>query len=802
MALGEISVQVVPDLSKFLDKLSADLKRATNQIDRSTEKVAENVEESFRETGRVVDRTFDEMRKDVDRSLDGVSRSAEDNADKLERSFKDAANDSEAALGGIGNGLGGVVAKLGAALAAFGLGSFLKDATLDAEAANKAFATTVQLIEATGGKAGVTADQIEALSKNLLFKIGIDDTDVVRASNVLLTFTGVTGDIFDETIARAADLQTVFGTDLSGAAMQLGKALNDPVRGINALRRSGVSFTKEQTEQIKTMVAQGKTAEAQRLILDELARQFGGTAEASASSTKRIGAFFDELKESVGAGLLPAIEAIAPSIVVLLQTLQGPMQQFGEMFGEFLGPVLDVFAAVLPDAVRIFGTILEAVGATLSALAPVIEPLVAILADVAEAFGRAFVDLLTMAQPLIEFFVEAIGQAADTVLPILFGIFEDLAPIIGEVLGILGRLAQRVFPVLLKIVEKVAPVIGEILLQALDALVPVFEVIADQIVYLLPVFETLGDLLVTSFRTLAPILPTIAQAFIRIVQALVPLIPQLIKIVQALLPPLLELVVALAPLIADGLALAVEGLSVALAKVLEVIMPVITFIGDLIGKVAEGISKFETIGELLSGIWEGIKTAVKGVADFVGQQIDNIVGFVTGLPGRMLAAVLALVKAGASLGKAFIDAFLYALKAVGGFFADIGKAIANALIDAINWATQKINDFIPNKIGFGPVSINLPDDPIPPIPRLMAEGGIINSPTFAMIGEAGPEMVLPLSRPARARDLLMESGLSAVGQSNTASPTVQIQEANFYDGTDATLVAQKVYTAMSLANAA
>jgi SLT domain-containing protein len=75
---------------------------------------------------------------------------------------------------------------------------------------------------------------------------------------------------------------------------------------------------------------------------------------------------------------------------------------------------------------------------------------------------------------------------------------------------------------------------------------------------------------------------------------------------------------------------------------------------------------------------------------------------------------------------------------------------------------------------------------------MMANGGYVDSPTLAMIGEAGPELVVPLNRPSRAEALLQGAGLNGGG-----SPAVMIQSANFYDGTDADLVAQKTMLALS-----
>jgi hypothetical protein len=78
------------------------------------------------------------------------------------------------------------------------------------------------------------------------------------------------------------------GTDLKGSAVQLGKALNDPIAGVGALSRVGVTFTETQKDMIKTMVEAGNVAGAQTLILDELGKEFGGSAKALADPVTQL----------------------------------------------------------------------------------------------------------------------------------------------------------------------------------------------------------------------------------------------------------------------------------------------------------------------------------------------------------------------------------------------------------------------------------------------------------------------------------------------------------------------------------
>jgi hypothetical protein len=95
------------------------------------------------------------------------------------------------------------------------------------------------------------------------------------------------------------------------------------------------------------------------------------------------------------------------------------------------------------------------------------------------------------------------------------------------------------------------------------------------------------------------------------------------------------------------------------------------------------------------------------------------------------------------LAKSLVSAVIGAFSDLGKAGLEIGKAFANGIITVINKEViGRINDLLEFKIAG--IKINPPD--IPGIPRLAA-GGIVTAPTLAMIGERGPEAVIPLSGP-------------------------------------------------------
>ena len=90
----------------------------------------------------------------------------------------------------------------------------------------------------------------------------------------------------------------------------LGKALNDPIKGITALSRAGVTFTQGQKDQIKTLVESGNLLGAQKIIMGELEAQVGGTAEATATAGDKMAATWANFQENLGTAVLPILDGL------------------------------------------------------------------------------------------------------------------------------------------------------------------------------------------------------------------------------------------------------------------------------------------------------------------------------------------------------------------------------------------------------------------------------------------------------------------------------------------------------------
>lgn len=229
--------------------------------------------------------------------------------------------------------------------------SFMKDSVAAFQTQEKAIAQVNAGLKSTGYNVGFTSEQLQQMASDLQKSTLFGDEQIMKdATAQLLTFTNITGEQFERTQKAALDLATRLDGDLKGASIQLGKALNDPIANLSALSRSGIQFSASQKEMIKTMVESGRLSEAQTLILDELNKQYGGSAEAAAKADgglTQLSNAIGDAKEKFGKLI---VEALRPTIQSLKTFFENLSEDDIRRFVSTLGTIL----SVLKSVVRIF----------------------------------------------------------------------------------------------------------------------------------------------------------------------------------------------------------------------------------------------------------------------------------------------------------------------------------------------------------------------------------------------------------------------------------------------------------------
>lgn len=300
--------------------------------------------------------------------------------------FSDGLRDSEGQLNRFGatmEKIAGKLAGVGQSLALYVTTPLIAIGTAAYQAAGesaKATAAVEAALKSMGQGAGYSLEQLQDLAAGLQSVSTFDDDDIMsKVTANLLTFGNVTGEVFARAQQSALDLSARLGTDLQGSAIMLGKALNDPVKGINALTRVGVSFTQQQKDQIKEMVTAGKLFEAQKLLLSELEKQYSGQAVALAGTDPGKVA---QAWNAVG----DAMEAVGAVIAPIVSEIAGYIKGLAEAFSN-LNPETQRFVVIGGGIAAAIGPALIGLGVMVSSIAQLIPLVTTLGAVMSTAFG-------------------------------------------------------------------------------------------------------------------------------------------------------------------------------------------------------------------------------------------------------------------------------------------------------------------------------------------------------------------------------------------------------------------------------
>ena len=263
---------------------------------------------------------------------------------------------------GIGTGLKGVAGLIAGTFVIKKVTDFFADSMDAVKNWGTLNAQTGAVVKSTGGAAGIAAAQVHELANSIEGTTATEAESVQAGANMLLTFknirneVGNDNDIFNQSTKALVDMSVAMGQDPKTAAIQLGKALNDPVAGISALSRVGIQFTDDQKDLIKTLVESGETMGAQKIILAELNSQFGGSGAAKAATYEGqlflLQAAFDGLGEILVGALVPALMGMF-GVITPIFTWLGENQPVLFILAAVLGIVL--VAAIVAVTMAIWG---------------------------------------------------------------------------------------------------------------------------------------------------------------------------------------------------------------------------------------------------------------------------------------------------------------------------------------------------------------------------------------------------------------------------------------------------------------
>jgi hypothetical protein len=506
---------------------------------------------------------------------------------------------------------------------------------------------------------------------------------------MLATFTNITNglgpqnQIFDQATQTMLDLSVATGTDAKGAAVQLGKALNDPVKGISALTRVGVTFTQQQKDQIAALVKSGDTMGAQKIILAELNKEFGGSAKAAGDALTpldRLKIKFDDLQEVIGGKIVGAMNAVAKFIGPIVQQIGVLASAFknafttGDTFGMKWADGWEARFIIIGKAFRDFVDNVkmgfDAFKAAFSGEGVTSDGWVGALERIG-VVARQFVDFVK-----------------DNWQPILIGLAVTIGLVVAPVLTVAAAavyLYER-FQIVHDVVDAVVQFFATVVIPAMQA-------------FAAGVTQRFGEV-VAYVQT---IWPQISEAVGHVMVVIQDVVQAALSVIQAVWHAVGDDLFHYAQAIWGFIQATVENAINAVRAVIQIVLALIN--GDW-GKAWDGLV------QLLGAVWDEIKAAVQAGIDGVKAILGGIASILSGIAGQALDWAKAI-------GGAIVDGIVAGLKAVGHRIADA------------------IGSLIPHSIGIpGVGSISLPH---------FAQGGIMPGPLGApgLAVLHGGERVIP-----------------------------------------------------------
>jgi len=197
------------------------------------------------------------------------------------------------------------------------------------------------VIKSTGWAAWLTANEVKKMASSLQSVTTIWDETILAWQNMLLTFTQIWKDVFPQATETLLDMATTMNNwvtpsaeQLSAQAIQLWKALNDPIVWVTALSRVWVKFTEDQKWMIKTLTESWDIMGAQKIILKELSVEFGWAAKAQAETfewqMKQLTNTLWDVQEEIWKGLIPIFQDLLKEYKPVILEFANSIQKWFE----------------------------------------------------------------------------------------------------------------------------------------------------------------------------------------------------------------------------------------------------------------------------------------------------------------------------------------------------------------------------------------------------------------------------------------------------------------------------------------
>ena len=501
-------------------------------------------------------------------------------------------------------------------------------------------------------------------------------------------------------------------------------------------------------------IANGLGRQKERIIR-ALVAEFENTGNMFASAGNIAQAFADGFYDVItSTGAIRIGSSIVSSILAIRSSIVEISYKFG---GDLMQGIERIVTDNMPGIAEIFSN-------TLSDIAPIFESAEQAINDMSDSISRVYD---TYYRPTIELVSKSISNIIGSFVK---GWNEHIQPIIKKIgQGFSDTIGKHISPMIQKILD-MASSFYEFFQVVVQYVSPIISFIVEQLTRVLaPTLEYIGEVFRVLFNTAADILGGVADFLKGVFDIITGILTgdmskifdgftetgdAIMSILSTILTGLLDLTVAVLKVIWDTVVAIFQGIWDGIVAIFTplgewfserwndittALANVAKWFGDMFQKAWDGLTGiFANIGTWFGERWNDVTTALANVATWFGsifktafEAVKNAFSTI----GSFFSGVWTTVK------NIFVNAGQMVGSAVGGAFKSAVNAVLGTIENVVNGFVGMINGVIGmiNKIP----GVSLGSIGYVSLPRL-ARGGIVDSPTVAMIGEAGKEVVMPL----------------------------------------------------------
>lgn len=625
------------------------------------------------------------------------------------------------------------VAMIGVGAAAIGFGVASAKAFMDSQSAG---AQLDAVLKSTGNAAGLSKQQLLDHANALQKVTQYDDEAVQGVESLLLTFTALKGSQVTDATKTVLDMSTALGQDTKSSAIMLGKALQDPIMGVTALKRVGVNFNQTQTDTIKKLVETGNSAQAQALIMKELQTEFGGSAEAAgatfAGKLVILKNAFDDLTKNVGQLIMTALSPMIDGFKSFLETVDeagGIIPYFTKLINdnqEVLYIAAGVIVGALVPAMIAFAV------STWAAVAPLLPfvaagallgigvkllvdhfgglyPVMAKVGEVIKSLSGTFDKVMTVVKPIAIFIKDAFVTAFKALWET---IEKNLLPALGKLmpfLKIVGIAVAAIVAINFGIFMATIWLAIQAVRIAIDVVSWLINAIVAMVAWVITSGASIYNAMVATWNAVYAAVSAVFNAIWSfVIKPVIDLIMGYFKVMLAIWTYVFDVIKAVALIAWNWI------YSAAIKPVMDAIAAAMNWLGGIIGGV------FNRIGGIAGAVWGGISGAARGAWNFITGLWNGAVGFFAGIFGGISSHF-------SGISDGIKGAFSIGIEGAKGIFK--GGA---------NWIIDRINDIIR--------TINNTAGQLPGVPKIGEIGRLATGTNFAaagqyLVGEQGAEVV-------------------------------------------------------------